>query len=75
MRNLVLLIFALGALAAHDVHVCSFDSGSLCYSLRSDEKSRSCNHNFNLNFNLNFNVNFNVNFNLNFGLGSTIVIF
>ena len=87
MRNLGLLIFALGALAAHDVHICGFDAGSLCFSLRSDEKSRSCNHNFNLNFNRNFNLNFNLNFNFNFnrifpalrriwaGPGSKIVIF
>ena len=39
-----MLIFAFGALEAHDVHVCSSASGSLCFSLRSDEKSRSWHH-------------------------------
>ena len=38
MRNLGFLIFAVGALEAHDAHACSFDSGNLCFSLRSDEK-------------------------------------
>ena len=37
------LIFAFGALEAHDVDACSFDSGNLCFSSRTDEKSRSCN--------------------------------
>ena len=43
MRNLGFPIFALGGLEAHDVDACSFDSGSLCFSFRSDEKSRSWN--------------------------------